>query len=187
MSENISLDFNLRNKHRGKDKREAIRDILTESNHPAGLTDAIHKKFMESIDNAMEGFTEITGATELFKYIKKSKIKLAVGSGLPREVINKLIQKLNWNTLDFDYTGSSEELGKGRPDPIMLNDVIYKLNISDRQSVLKTGDTIVDILEGKNAGALTASVLTGTQSREELEKYNPDFIFNDINGILQLL
>ena len=69
----------------------------------------------------------------------------------------------------------------------MINDAIETLNISDRKKVIKTGDTVADILEGKNAGVLTVAVLTGTQSREELEKYNPNYIFSSISGLRSII
>lgn len=62
-----------------------------------------------------------------------------------------------------------------------------KLKIKDRLTVLKVGDTIVDILEGENAGIMTAGVLTRTQKRQELESGEPDFIFSDIREILTLI
>ena len=69
----------------------------------------------------------------------------------------------------------------------MIFDSMEKLMINDKAKVLKIGDTVVDIQEGKNAGVVTASVLTGTQKRDELEKFNPDYIFNDITEIISII
>lgn len=62
-----------------------------------------------------------------------------------------------------------------------------KLMIKDKEKVLKIGDTVIDIQEGKNAGVITAGVLTGTQKRDELEKFKPDYIFNDITEIKSII
>ena len=69
----------------------------------------------------------------------------------------------------------------------MILDSMNRLNINDRSRVLKIGDTIADIQEGKNAGVITAVVMTGTQTRDELIKLNPDYIFADITDLLNIL
>jgi phosphoglycolate phosphatase-like HAD superfamily hydrolase len=55
-----------------------------------------------------------------------------------------------------------------------------KHNISSPSQVIKVGDTIADILEGKNAGCHTVSVLSGSCKRSVLEKHVPNYILNDI-------
>ena len=42
-----------------------------------------------------------------------------------------------------------------------------------RQLELKVGDTVQDVAEGRNVGALTLAVTSGTQSAETLEKAGP--------------
>ena len=43
-------------------------------------------------------------------------------------------------------------------------------------TLVKVGDTIVDIQEGRNAGAWTAGVLSGALSKEEMEHAGADFV-----------
>jgi hypothetical protein len=52
-------------------------------------------------------------------------------------LILRIIDHVGWQTKDFDYIGSSEDLGKSRPDPIMINEAIFKLKIKDRSRVTK--------------------------------------------------
>ncbi len=49
----------------------------------------------------------------------------------------------------------------------------------DIDSVYVIGDTPLDIIHGKAAGALTIAVSTGSYSYEELEIYRPDFLFHN--------
>ena len=67
-----------------------------------------------------------------------------------------------------DLTGAS------RPTPFMLFECMRRLNIYPPSSVVKVGDTVVDILEGKNAGAWSIGILEGSNllglSEEEYEK-----------------
>jgi len=49
------------------------------------------------------------------------------------------------------------------------------------------GDTFYEIIAGKVLGLTTIAVTYGDQSRETLEKYNPDFIVSDPKEILQII
>ena len=175
------------NHQRGKSKKEAIECIMKHHSSNSALNIKIYKDFMGLLNTSIEGLAEIDGATGIFKLLKDKEIKIGLGSGLPMEFMLVLIEKLGWQKDIFDYLGSSDELGKGRPDPIMILDAIEKNRLKDKSKILKVGDTIVDIQEGKNAGVKTAGVLTGTQKKEELEKFNPDYILNDIRELLLIL
>jgi (p)ppGpp synthase/HD superfamily hydrolase len=64
---------------------------------------------------------------------------------------------------------------------------MQELGIADPQMVLKVGDTVMDIREGRNAGAWTAAVLTGTQSRDQLAQAEPNYVLPGIGNLLDLL
>lgn len=69
----------------------------------------------------------------------------------------------------------------------MIFDAMRKLQISDPRTVLKIGDTVADIEEGKNANCFTVAVLTGTQTRKQLEDAKPDRIVDSIRDLLKLI
>lgn len=52
--------------------------------------------------------------------------------------------------------------GKGRPWPYMIFRNMEALGARNVREVLKIGDTVADILEGKNAGVWTAGVIVGS-------------------------
>jgi len=56
-------------------------------------------------------------------------------------------------------------------------------NISDINNVIKIGDSVMDIKEGKNAGCKTVGVLSGADSRGILVEEDPDFIVSNIIDI----
>ena len=58
-----------------------------------------------------------------------------------------------------------------------------KLKISETKEILKIGDTIADIQEGKNAKVLTAVLLSGTQSEKDLIDQEPEFVLNKLMDI----
>jgi len=53
----------------------------------------------------------------------------------------------------------------------------------DRKNIYVIGDTINDIEAGKKAGVKTIAVLTGSGTKRELEKLNPDFIINNLSEL----
>jgi len=53
--------------------------------------------------------------------------------------------------------------------------------------LLKVGDTVADIQEGKNAGVLTAVLLSGTQDEVTLIKQNPDFVLHKLTDLIEIL
>ena len=171
------------NKHRGKSKRDAIHELLNTDNTETQSERKIYEMFIQLLNSRIQEFSPMEGAEEVFVAAKKKGIKIGIGSGLPIRFVHTLINHLNWQRIEFDYIGSSEELGKGRPDPVMIFDAMEKLNLKNLNVILKIGDTVVDIQEGKNAGVKTACVLTGTQQRSDLEIENPDFLFQSVREL----
>lgn len=172
---------------RGRSKLEAIQELLPDSLGNSDLPERIYSVFLKLLKDSLDRFSEMPGASELFRFLKEYPLKIGLGSGLPGGFMTDLIRHLEWDFRYFDYLGSSEEIGHGRPHPAMILDSMKKLNILDPSRVLKIGDTAVDILEGKNAGVRTAVVLTGTQALQDLILHGPDFIFQDITMLKNIL
>jgi len=114
-----------------------------------------------------------------FNLLREHDIKICLNTGYNKDIQNLLIDKLNLLDCIDDYI-SSEEVDRGRPYPYMIERLMFRNNIEYPQEVIKIGDSIADINEGKNAGCKTVGVLSGAGSKEELKKHNPDFIINNI-------
>lgn len=183
----IRVTYKEINKQRGIIKKEAINNILSGQKLKHDQGDKIYLDFIDVLNNFLTDMAEIEGASDVFRLLKDSGIKVGLGSGLPKDLMIRIIINAGWQPEEFNYIGSSEDFGRGRPDPAMIIYSMAKLKIENKSRVLKVGDTIADIQEGKNAGVLTAGVITGTQSREELRKYEPDYIFTDIRDIISLI
>ena len=181
------------NKHRGKQKSEAIQTLLCEvaelpPTDAERIGDGVYCDFLLELENNLSSISEIDGATELFRYLKSKDIYVGVGSGFPMQVVQVIISQLGW--LDkglLDYVGSAEQIGVGRPNPKMILDAMERLNITDGREVLKIGDTVVDVQEGRNAGAWTVAVLTGSQTEAQLMAAAPDYILSSIRELTTLI
>ncbi len=179
------INYEQLNQQRGKRKREAIQNILQNAGLSEKLTDKIYVDFMDLLHQSVHAFSAIEEAAEVFNYAKEKNIKIGLGSGLPIDFMRSILQEVGWIWDDFDYIGSSDELPEGRPHPAMILDAMEKLNLTVPSKILKIGDTVVDVQEGKNAGVLTAMVLTGTQGRQDLGNLMPDYIFDSVRDVMK--
>lgn len=93
-----------------------------------------------------------------------------------------------------DYFGLKKyfDLVMGRRDGIAhkpssepLIKICEELSVQVNKTLM-VGDTELDIQCGKNAGSFTCAVLYGYRIVELIVKENPDFIINDLSGILDL-
>jgi len=181
--------------NRGKPKRAAISDILTHRTAsglppilPLDAVDSVYSAFLSRLREGINALEEMTGASDLFQYLKSRGIRIGVGSGFPSEIVEGIVDRLGWREKNLiDYVGSAESVGAGRPDPKMIFDIMAKFSVKDPKNVVKVGDTEVDILEGKNAGAWTVGVLSGTQPRKRLAALQPDFLVESIRSIPDLI
>lgn len=172
--------------HRGKDKMEMIRIILEESNYSLSLSKSIYDAFKNNVRENVASFVTCEGVPNILRTLRKQKIKIGLGSGLPRDLFEIIFSHLHWDKVDFDYIGISEEIGEARPHPAMIFDMMFSLGLNDKKAFLKVGDTVADIEEGKNAGVVTAAVLSGTQNEALIRLAEPDFILRKINAILSI-
>jgi HAD superfamily hydrolase (TIGR01549 family) len=183
---NIQVDESFLVQQRGKNKSHVIRQVLTEQNINTSFEEKILESFNEHFSLALNSFTETEGLEEVFSFLRSRHIYIGIGTGLSVSVFNQLQQHLDWQRHNLDYIGISEIIGKSRPDPAMIFDMMKQLKIDSPHDVLKVGDTVADIQEGKNAGVYTAVVLAGTQPDSLLLNESPDFVLKDLRDIIQL-
>ena len=122
------------------------------------------------IDNNLPSF---------FNALRDQDIKVCLNTGYNKEIQKLLIDKFNLNDSIDDFISSSE-VSRGRPYPHMINTLMRRNNIDDSKTVIKIGDSLADILEGKNAGCITIGVLSGAETRGSLESKSPDYILDNI-------
>ena len=117
---------------------------------------------------------------DLFNSFRNRGIKVALNTGYSVDIQEALIESLNMRDFIDGYI-SSESVPRGRPEPYMIQELMTRFNISDAQQVIKIGDSINDILEGKNAGChKSIGVLSGAESREKLLEAGADIVLNSV-------
>ncbi len=73
-----------------------------------------------------------------------------------------------------------------KPSPDQFLKICKEVN-SDPKNSLMVGDTELDILCGKNAGAKTCAVSYGYRNTDEIKKLNPDYFVDDLKEILNFI
>lgn len=116
----------------------------------------------------------------LFNKIRNMGIKIALNTGYSRDIQSGIIDKLNMENFVDGYI-SSEDVLDGRPKPYMINTLMKRFNIQNSKEVVKIGDSVNDIKEGKNARCkYSVGVLSGAETKENLVNTGADFVINSV-------
>lgn len=179
---------------RGYAKKQAIQMILEKKNEeidPA-VIDRIHSYFKKELLEFYQNSPEVKpadNAETVFTEVRKLGIVIALNTGFSRDVANVIVNRFQWLTNGLiDDLIASNEVEKGRPWPNMINALMKRAGIVYPTDVLKVGDTVIDILEGRNAGCrYVVGITSGTTTREDLEKAKPSHIISDLMEVLAII
>ena len=177
----------------GKEKLQAIRETLAESHITLNeqSIQEIFKDFLGLLDIAYANLIVVpTNNTErLFNELRTKDIKVVLNTGYNTVTAISLLNKLNWvKGVQYDLLVTSSDVSNNRPMPDMILYAMDKLNITDASTVIKVGDSTIDIEEGRNAGCkYNIGVTTGAHTKAQLESANPDYIFDNIYDLVSVL
>ena len=168
----------------GKEKLQAIKDVLASQGHETTHAQEIYDYFINALENAYQNLevTPCSNAATVFALLKKQEIKVVLNTGYNRATATGLLQKLNWTIgEDIDLLVTASDVSNNRPAPDMIEFAIQHFNIQDPLTVVKVGDSAIDIEEGKNAGCgKTFGVTTGAQTSDQIAVANPTAVLDDL-------
>jgi len=172
----------------GKEKLQAIKDVLASQGHETTHAQEIYDYFINALENAYQNLevTPCSNAETVFALLKKQEIKVVLNTGYNRATATGLLSKLNWiEGKDIDLLVTASDVANNRPAPDMIDYAIKHFAIKDPSTVVKVGDSAIDIEEGKNAGCgKTFGVTTGAQTREQIQVADPTAVVDDLLEIL---
>ncbi|WP_318343397.1 phosphonatase-like hydrolase [Flagellimonas baculiformis] len=175
----------------GKEKFKAISDILEETQTNGVDAKAVFEDFKVLLKEAYENLevTSYDGVEELFGVLKAHGVKVVLNTGYDRKTAQSLLDKLGWVVgLQIDGLITADDVEQGRPSSEMIDEAMEMFRITDSGQVLKAGDSVIDIEEGKNANCgITVGVLTGAQTREQLETAHPTMILDSLSELVKVL
>ena len=148
---------------------------------------------------------------ETVKALRDTGLKIGSTTGYTDEMMALVVPKAKEQGYEPDCWFSPDATGqKGRPYPYMIFRNMEALGLMDVSRVIKVGDTVSDIKEGKNAGMVSVGVIEGSSvmglTKEEYESLNEkdkaeadkrvervyleagaDHVIRDIRGVLDLV
>lgn len=171
---------------RGLEKRQAVRKLLANQLGTEPSDDSVgevHRVFEATLERLLTaGLVEMPGTSEVFRTLRASGASIWVGSGFPEHVVEGIVDSMGWRSNGL-LDGVLSAADGSRPDPAMIHKAMRESGVGSAADVVKVGDTVADIEEGKNAGSATVAVLSGTQGRARLEACAPDWIVPSVADV----
>ncbi len=171
----INLTRNEINGPMGMEKKAHIRSLLSldtakiqwQNKYNRDWTEedveVLYVKFEEKLYEVVASYsTPIDGVVETVNCLRESGIKIGSTTGYNNQMMTKVIPAAKDQGYEPDCIVTPDITGLGRPTPFMLNECMRVLNVYPPKKVVKVGDTITDIHEGKNAGAWSIGILVGS-------------------------
>lgn len=177
----------------GKEKLNAIKDILSFFGNAAqqAQADEIFTHFLAYLEVAynQNDVKPTENAEEVLRALRLQNIKVVLNTGYDKQTALKLLNKIEWKLGEqFDLLVTASDVPNSRPAPDMIVYAMNHFGISDASTVVKVGDSAIDIEEGKNASCIfNIGVTTGAQTKEQLEKAVPTHIINNLKELLAIV
>lgn len=135
---------------RGREWNEKDVDEIYAASVPALM--AVLKDYCEPIPGAVETVAELRGMG----------LKIGSTTGYTKEMMDIVAPGAAARGYAPDALVTPDETGAGRPAPYMIFRNMEKLGVYPPANVVKAGDTLADIREGKNAGAWSVGIIEGS-------------------------
>ena len=168
-------------KHVGYGARNLMKDILkTLDNNIIDRATNIFRDYY--LKHSCEYTKPYPYIVELLNILKERNKKIGVITNKFEAVSKEILDKLNLSKYtDILIGADTTEERKPSPKPVLY--ALETLNVRPENSII-IGDSEVDIQAGKNAGINTALVLYGYGKTELAKQLNPDYIFSNVNEII---
>lgn len=135
----------------------------------------IYDLFEANLKTVVQNYSHVMeGVPETIQKLRDRGIKIGSTTGYSSEIMKPILEQAKQEGYDPDCCVTPDVCGFSRPKPFMVFECMKRLQVYPPKCVIKVGDTLVDIAEGKNAGAWSVGVLTGSSvlgfSKEQYDK-----------------
>jgi phosphonoacetaldehyde hydrolase len=141
--------------------------------------EAMNDEFETKLFEILPSFTDpIPGVLEVVHELKTRGIKIGSSTGYTKEMMDIVVPHAKEKGYSPDFCATAEDVKAGRPYPWMSYYNAMNLGIYPMSRMVKVGDTVSDMEEGKNAGMVTVGVVRGSSmlglSLEEVNGMDPE-------------
>jgi phosphonatase-like hydrolase len=156
----------------GERKMDVFLHLLNGDKMKANM---VHDKFISSYIRLIKDgeLEEFDGITPFFVDLRSKNIGIAITTGFPREILDVIIDSLNWRRI-IDVSVAASEVSHGRPAPDMIFKALQEFSIPKGENLTPAeiaviGDTKSDMQSGVTAGAqFIVGVTSGAHTKDEL-------------------
>ena len=134
------------------------------------------------VDHNFKSLIEkLPGVDDLILSLKESGCLIALAT---TDVSQRAIKALEYSQISnyFDYIIGSDNVVHTKPDSEMVDKILSKLNIVDRNNVVLIGDSITDLNTAINSKISFIGAMTGSNSDEFIK--NTEFLVDDLSEIV---
>ena len=163
------------NRPMGLEKKAHIRELLScesgrsqwQNRYGRGWTEAdvddLYEKFEATLHEVVaERSDPMDGVVETVDALRSAGLKIGSTTGYNDWMMEQVLPRAAAGGYTPDCVVTPDATGIGRPSPFMLFECMRRMKIYPPCHVVKVGDTTVDMREGKNAGAFSIGILTGS-------------------------
>jgi phosphonoacetaldehyde hydrolase len=129
----------------------------------------------------------IDGVLEFASALRRQGIKIGSSTGYTAKMMEVVVVLAAAQGYCPDAVVCSSDVPAGRPHPYMCYENALRLQVYPLSAMVKIGDTVSDIEEGRNAGMWTVGLTRcGNElglTREETEALEPDELHNRVAAI----
>ena len=178
----------------GKEKLQAITDILKSikpNEEVAREAMQLFEEFKVLLGDAYRDLEvqAFSDAENVLSELKRKDVKVVLNTGYDYATASLLLKKINWEQgREYDALITADDVKNGRPAPDMIEKAMELFGIIDANEVVKIGDSIIDIEEGKAANCgITIGITTGAHTKEQLISATPTYVFSNLTELLEIV
>jgi phosphoglycolate phosphatase len=169
----------------GQSKIEVFRRILGDEAAARKANEAFEEHYAAAVRAG--AVAPMPGAEQTITRLRQAGIRVCLATGFSPATRNAIIDQLGWDGL-ADLVLSPADAGfagRGRPWPDLPLTALLRLRGGAVSELAVAGDTASDVESGLRAGAaVVAGVLTGADSRTDLERAGAPLILDTIADIV---
>ncbi len=117
------------------------------------------------------------GLHDCVRALRAQGVKIAASTGYFRQAAEAVAAAAKAEGYEPDYLICADDVRAGRPAPWMVFRCMEALDIYPPSAVVKVGDTLIDVAEGRNAGVRSIAVVDSSSemglSRADFDALNP--------------
>ena len=162
-------------------RNKKLREILKDSGISMLKMSSMARRIKSELNKQIEYVRPVLGIEEALLGLKEKKYKLGILTSNSKENVSKFLRKNNLDLFDFIHSESSI-FGKSKA----MHDLLKKHGIRPEEAIY-VGDETRDIEAARKTNIEIVAVSWGYNSKQLLEKQNPDFLIDNPRQLIEIL